>query len=220
MPSRPGPMALPIKLPYPPMEALSVGEVPTGDTWQYEPKWDGFRCLAFRDGAKVDLVSKSQKPLSRYFPELVRALAALKPKSFVLDGEIVIPIDGNLSFDDLLMRIHPAASRIQKLSEETPCLFIVFDLLVDEKGKRLVALPLQERRSRLEKFMEAFAGENGILQLSPLTHELSKARKWFHMGVGLDGVVAKRTDLPYQSGNRVGMLKFKKQRTADCVVGG
>src|SRR5689334_20382934 len=124
-------MSLPIKLSYPPMEALSVGDIPTGDQWQYEPKWDGFRCLAFRDGAKVNLQSKSSKPLTRYFPELAAALKALKADKYVLDGEIVIPIDGAFSFDALLQRIHPAESRIRKLSGETPAKLIVFDLLVD-----------------------------------------------------------------------------------------
>src|ERR1700730_18932496 len=123
-------MTLPLKKSYPPMEALPATELPSGSEWQYEPKWDGFRCLAFRDGKHVDLMSKSQKPLTRYFPELVAALAALKAQRFVLDGEIVIPSDGGLSFDALLQRIHPAASRIEKLSKATPATFIVFDLLV------------------------------------------------------------------------------------------
>src|SRR5580704_2480520 len=126
-------MTLPLKNDYPPMEGQPAAELPTGPQWQYEPKWDGFRCLAFRDGRRVDLMSKSAKPLTRYFPELVQTLAALKAQRFVLDGEIVIPVDGGLSFDQLLMRIHPAASRIEKLSRETPCVFIVFDLLVDDK---------------------------------------------------------------------------------------
>jgi ATP-dependent DNA ligase len=169
-------MSLPIKRSYPPMEAEPAAELPEGPEWQYEPKWDGFRCLAFRDGGKIDLQSKSQKSLSRYFPELVAALAALKAKSFVLDGEIVIPVDGNLSFDDLLMRIHPAASRVQKLSRETPAVFIVFDLLVDEKEKSLVGLPLRERRKKLEQFLKTFDGAKNSLQLSPVTSDLKKAR--------------------------------------------
>jgi ATP-dependent DNA ligase len=213
-------MSLPIKLNYPPMEAQPARELPKGAEWQYEPKWDGFRCLAFRDGSKIDLQSKSQKSLSRYFPELLQALKALKAKSFVLDGEIVIPVDGNLSFDDLLMRIHPAASRVEKLSQDTPCVFIVFDLLVDQNGKDVTILPLRERRAKLETFIAKFRAVNGLLELSPFTRELKKASQWFHAGVGLDGIVAKRTDLPYQSGNRKGMQKIKKQRTADCVVGG
>src|SRR5579872_1525361 len=213
-------MTLPIKLNYKPMEAEPAAELPEGPQWQYEPKWDGFRCLAFRDGPKVDLQSKSQKPLTRYFPELVDTLSSLPAKRFVLDGEIVIPVEGGLSFDDLLMRIHPAASRIKKLSEATPSVFIVFDLLVDDKGQSLVNLPLEERRKRLEVFFKKFVKKKGSLQLSPVTDDLKIARKWFHMGVGLDGIVAKRKDLPYQSGECTGMLKIKKQRTADCVVGG
>jgi ATP-dependent DNA ligase len=202
------------------MEAQPAEEVPRGPEWHYEPKWDGFRCIAFRDGDRVDLESKSGKPLTRYFPELVQALSSFRAKKYTLDGEIVIPVDGNLSFDDLLMRIHPAESRIAKLSKVTPCLFVVFDLLVDANGKKLVGLPLLERRRALENFMKKFAPKSGIVELSPYTKDVKLAKKWFHMGIGLDGVVAKRDDLPYQSGERSGMQKIKKQRTADCVVGG
>lgn len=202
------------------MEAQPARELPKGADWHYEPKWDGFRCIAFRDAARVDLESKSGKPLTRYFPELVRALANVTAKQFVLDGEIVIPVDGNLSFDDLLMRIHPAASRIEKLSKTTPCLYIVFDLLVDFMGKKLTASSLRERRQALEEFAQKFLFENERVRLSPVTKDIDTARKWFHMGVGLDGIVAKRDDLAYQSGNRDGMQKIKKDRTADCVVGG
>ncbi|MCU1243753.1 MAG: dependent ligase [Candidatus Acidoferrum typicum] len=213
-------MSLPISKKFLPMEAQPATELPAGPEWHYEPKWDGFRCLAFRDDGKVELVSKSQKPLTRYFPELVAELSSLKAKNFVLDGEIVIPVDGKLSFDNLLMRIHPAESRIRKLSAETPCVFIVFDLLVDEYGKPLIGLPLHERRRKLEAFAKKYFKKEGLIRLSPMTRDLSVARKWFHMGVGLDGIVAKREDLPYQSGERTGMQKIKKQRTADCVVGG
>lgn len=202
------------------MEAQPAAELPAGADWQYEPKWDGFRCLAFRDGSKIDLESKSNKPLTRYFPELVSALAAVKAKRFVLDGEIVIPVDGNPSFDNLLMRIHPAASRVLKLSKETPCVFIAFDLLVDEIGKSLVKHPLNQRRAALEKFANKYLLKDDLIRLSPATNKLGLARKWFRMGVGLDGIVAKRTDLPYQTGNRAGMQKIKTQRTADCVIGG
>ena len=202
------------------MEAKPAGELPVGSAWQYEPKWDGFRCLAFKDKNHIDLMSKSQKPLTRYFPELVHELTAVKATHFVLDGEIVIPIGETLSFDQLLMRIHPAASRIKKLSETSPCLFIVFDLLVDVKGQSLVERPLSERRRELERFAGKSFVRNGMIRLSPVTTDLSVAKKWFHMGVALDGVVAKRRDLRYQSGNRTGMEKIKKQRTADCVVGG
>jgi ATP-dependent DNA ligase len=213
-------VTLPISKTYPPMEALSAAVLPTGPQWQYEPKWDGFRCLAFRDRKKVDLQSKAGKPLARYFPELAAALAKLKSAQFVLDGEIVIPFEGGLSFDQLLMRIHPSASRVDKLSRETPCVFIVFDLLVDAKGKSLVELPLEKRRAALERFASKYLEDNEAIRLSPTTTDLVAARKWFHMGVTLDGVVAKRRDLEYQAGKRTGMQKIKKLRTADCVVGG
>ena len=213
-------MSLPVTKTFAPMEAQPAVELPTGPEWHYEPKWDGFRCLAFRDNEKVELLSKSQKPLTRYFPELVALLKSLAAKRFVLDGEIVIPVDGKLSFDDLLMRIHPAESRIRKLSEATPCVLIVFDLLVDEQGKSLIGLPLGDRRRKLESFAKKYFKKNELIRMSPMTRDLSLARKWFHMGVGLDGIVAKRADLSYQSGKRTGMQKIKKQRTADCVVGG
>ena len=213
-------MTLPLKKNYKPMEADPASELPEGREWQYEPKWDGFRCLAFRDGDRIDLQSKSQKPLTRYFPELQKALTELRAKQFVLDGEIVIPIDGQLSFDDLLQRIHPAESRVRKLAEATSCVYIVFDLLVDETGKSLVGLALEERRKRLEAFAKKNFRKGGLLQLSPTTPDFSVARKWFRMGVSLDGIVAKDKTLAYQSGNRKGMQKIKTQRTADCVVGG
>jgi ATP-dependent DNA ligase len=202
------------------MEALPATELPVGPNWQYEPKWDGFRCLAFRDRARVELMSKAAKPLTRYFPEVVANLSALKANQFVLDGEIIIPQDGQLSFDTLLMRIHPADSRIKKLSEATPATFIVFDSLVDDHGVSLVDLSLESRRKKLEQFAKKYFPKNGTVRLSPVTEDLSVARKWFRMGVALDGVVAKRRDLPYQSGERTGMRKIKKRRTADCVVGG
>src|SRR6202795_2122255 len=165
-------MTLPLNKKYAPMEAESATDLPAGPEWQYEPKWDGFRCIAFRDGPCVDLQSKSGKPLTRYFPELAAALLALKPKQFVLDGEIVIPVDGPLSFDELLMRIHPASSRVLKLSREHPSVFIVFDLLVDEKGKSLVKLPLEKRRKELERFAKKFFAKNAPISLSPVTDDL------------------------------------------------
>ena len=213
-------MSLPLPKTYQPMEAQPAEELPQGPRWHYEPKWDGFRCLAFRDSQQVDLESKSGKPLGRYFPELVDSLLNLPAKRFVLDGEIVIPVDGSLSFDDLLMRIHPAASRIERLSKDTPCMYIVFDLLVDANGKKLVALPLRDRRKSLESFAHNFGLRRGMIHLSPATKNLVVAKKWFHMGIGLDGIVAKRDDLPYQTGLRKGMQKIKRRRTADCVIGG
>jgi ATP-dependent DNA ligase len=213
-------MSLPLSKKYPPMEAQPATALPAGPQWQYEPKWDGFRCLAFRDHGKVELMSKGGKPLTRYFPELVRAIADLAADQLVLDGEIVIPMDGSLSFDHLLMRIHPAASRVERLSQETPSTYIVFDLLVDERGTSLVKSALERRRQKLEQFARKYLKGKRSIRLSPATEDLSIARKWFHMGVALDGVVAKRRDLPYQSGERTGMQKIKRQRTADCVVGG
>jgi ATP-dependent DNA ligase len=213
-------MTIPIKISYKPTEAAPATKLPQGPEWQYEFKWVGLRCLAFRAGRTINLQSQSHKPFSRYFPELIAALVALELKSFVLDGEIVIPVDGDLSLDKLLMRIHPAASRIHKLSRETPCVFIVFNLLVNDKGKSLAGFFLLQRRRQLEDFMGKFGTANGLLEMSPVTNDPKKAGKWFHMGIGLDGIVAKRRDLPYQSGERTGMQNIKKQRTADCVVGG
>src|SRR6185369_15870685 len=131
-------MSLPLARPFFPMEAKSATELPTGPEWEYEPKWDGFRCIVFRDGESVELQSKAGKPLTRYFPEVVAGVRAVKAKQFALDGELIVPREGKLSFDDLLQRIHPAASRIAKLAAETPAQLVVFDLLVDDKGKSLV----------------------------------------------------------------------------------
>src|ERR1041385_4925383 len=214
-------MTLPIKPPYPPMEALLVSEIPAGENWEYEPKWDGFRCLAFRDGKKIELQSKSGQPLARYFPEIVEALLKLKADKFVLDGELVIPVKGGLSFDDLLQRIHPAASRIQKLSLATPANYIVFDLLVDESGKEIWEQPLSQRRPKLEKFGKKYFLKNSSIELSPKTASHATAEQWLSTtGLKLDGVIAKRIDLEYRSGTRDGMQKVKRMRTADCVVGG
>ena len=214
-------MTLPIKPPFPPMEALLVSEIPTGENWEYEPKWDGFRCLAFRDGEKIELQSKSGQPLGRYFPEIVEALLKLKASKFVLDGELVIPIDGRFSFDDLLQRIHPAASRVAKLSQQTPAHFIVFDLLVDDAGKPIYESPLIKRRVKLEAFAKKYLAKNASVELSPKTKNAALAREWLSTtGIKLDGVIAKRLDLPYRSGERDGMQKVKRMRTADCVVGG
>jgi ATP-dependent DNA ligase len=226
-------MTLAIKPPYPPMEALLVSEIPAGENWEYEPKWDGFRCLAFRDGQDVELQSKSGQSLERYFPEVVDALLKLKASKFVLDGELVIPAGSagilpaargetlGFSFDDLLQRIHPAASRVAKLAKETPAHFIVFDLLVDETGKPLYDLPLAKRRPRLESFAKKYLAKSPDIELSPVTKDVAVAREWLSTtGIRLDGVIAKRQDLPYRSGERDGMQKVKRMRTADCVVGG
>ena len=203
------------------MEAKLVGELPRGDEWQYEPKFDGFRCLAFKDAGEVDLRSKSGQPFNRYFPEVVARLGQLDAQSFVLDGELVVPDGNDLSFDQLLMRIHPAKSRVDKLSREHPALFIVFDLLVDERGNALVDEPLAERRRALERFAQRYVTPESGMRLSPRATTVAAAEDWLHaVGTGLDGVMAKRLDLPYQSGERTGMRKFKRMRTADCVVGG
>jgi ATP-dependent DNA ligase len=203
------------------MEALLVERIPEGENWQYEPKWDGFRCLVFRDGEKVELQSKSGQPLARYFPEVVANVLALKPSRFILDGEIVIPVAKAFSFDDLLQRIHPAESRVRKLAKEFPATLIVFDLLADEKGKFLGGETLAVRRTKLEAFARKHFKDEASITLSPATTDTAAAKKWL-LGVGLtlDGVVAKRLDLPYRSGDRTGMQKIKLMRTADCVVGG
>ena len=199
-------MTLALRRPFPPMEALSVDTIPEGKKWQYEPKWDGFRCLAFRDGGQVELQSKSGQALTRYFPEIVAALGALKATRFVLDGEIVVPRDRAFSFDDLLQRIHPAASRVKKLAQETPALFIAFDLLVDENGTVLTEKLLPDRRKRLEAFAKAFLRGQNSIRLSPATVRLADAKKWLkQVGATLDGIVAKRRDVAYPSGNRHGM---------------
>jgi len=199
------------------MEALLAAELPEGEGWQYEPKWDGFRCLARRDGAEVTLTSKSGKPLARYFPDIVDMLSQMKAKRFLLDGELIIPVGDALSFDALQLRLHPAESRVRKLAKETPAELMVFDLL-ELDGKSLAGLPLLRRREQLE----AFFRKNAVpgLELSPMTGDRDVALGWLkRSGGALDGVIAKRADLEYRSGERA-MIKVKQQRTADCVVGG
>ena len=215
-------MALPIAPPYPPMEARSATAIPSGANWIYEPKWDGFRCLAFRDGGTIALQSKSGQALARYFPEIVEALLAVAPRRFVIDGELVITRDGHLYFDDLLQRIHPAASRVRKLAADTPATLLVFDILVDGKGHDVSARPLAERRALLDPFFAALGGAHPRIDLSPFTTDRATAESWIReLGrAGLDGVVAKRANQPYHSGDRDAMVKIKRLRTADCVVGG
>jgi ATP-dependent DNA ligase len=202
------------------MEARSVVAIPQGREWQYEPKWDGFRCLLTRDGEAVAMSSKSGQDLSRYFPEIVAAARNLREQHFVLDGEIVVPIEGQFSFDDLLQRIHPAASRVRKLSEESPALFLAFDLL--RKGKMsFAAESLTKRRPQLEDFAGRYFPGAKLFRLSPASVKLKDAQRWLALaGGGIDGVIAKRLDLPYQAGNREGMQKIKRYRSADCVIGG
>ncbi|MEA1015875.1 ATP-dependent DNA ligase [Sphingosinicella sp. LY1275] len=208
---------IPVTPGLPPMEAKLVDALPDGAGWQFEPKWDGFRCLVFRDGAAVELQSKAGKPLGRYFPEIVAAMAGLRADRFVLDGELIIPIGGILSFEALQMRLHPAESRIRKLAGETPAQLMLFDCLAigDES---LVDRPLAERREALERFHRA--EKEPALQLSPCTLDKAAAQAWLDAAGGaLDGVVAKRREGHYEAGERA-MLKIKQMRTADCVVGG
>ena len=214
-------MTLPLKPPLPPMEARSVDEIPAGGGWQYEPKWDGFRCLAFRDRAEIFLQSKAGQPLARYFPDVVREVSQLQAKQFVLDGELAIPVNGRLSFDELQLRLHPAVSRVQKLAAAHPAIFIVFDLLAGADAKSLLHHPLHERRARLEEFAEKFLPDEKQVRLSPATTKLETARLWFEEAGGdLDGIIAKRLDCPYAAGERTAMVKVKQIRTVDCVVGG
>jgi ATP-dependent DNA ligase len=209
-----------VPYPLPPMEAVTSETLPTDGDWQYEPKWDGFRAVAYRDGATVKLQSKSGQPLERYFPEVVERLLKIGAKTFVLDGELVVPVGKSLSFDDLLQRIHPAASRILKLSHERPAWLVVFDLLAD--GKRVyLDEPLEVRRPALEAFMKGRGASGNGVELSPASRDVKAANKWLSgSGSALDGVIAKRLGVPYSSGDRKGMVKVKRRRTADCVVGG
>jgi ATP-dependent DNA ligase len=204
-----------------PMEARLVDALPSGAGWQFEPKWDGFRCLASRDGRRIEMAAKSGKTLARYFPEMVEQLAALKMRNdnFVADGELAVPVGSTLDFEALQMRLHPAESRIRKLARETPAIFIVFDLLIAPGGQSLMDRPLAERRIALESFF-AVVESSSSLRLSPYTRQRSTAEAWLGRAAGaLDGVVAKRLDEPYLMGER-GWLKIKRLRTADCVVGG
>jgi ATP-dependent DNA ligase len=199
------------------MEALLVEQLPDEPGWQFEPKWDGFRCLAHRQGEAVELWSKSGKPLARYFPEVAAMIARLSPERFLLDGELIIEAAHGLSFDALQMRLHPAESRTRKLAAETPARLVAFDLL-GEGGEDLTGLPLAERRKRLERFMGR-QGEPDLL-LSPATGDRGQALDWLERtGGALDGVIAKRLDGSYRPAERA-MLKVKQHRTADCVVGG
>jgi ATP-dependent DNA ligase len=200
-----------------PMEALLAGELPEGEGWQFEPKWDGFRCLARRDGDDVTLTSKSGKPLARYFPDVAAVLGDLNDRHFLVDGELIIPVGDALSFDALQLRLHPAESRVRKLAAESPAELMLFDVL-EIGGEDLRRQPLAKRRQALEKFI----GRNPSprLHLSPMTCDRSTAVTWLERSGGaLDGVIAKRRDLEYRSGERA-MIKVKQQRTADCVVGG
>ena len=202
------------------MEARSVDEIPAGHDWQYEPKWDGFRCLAFRDGEKIFLQSKKGQPLARYFPDVAANVAKLPQQHFVLDGELVIPIGDALSFDELQLRLHPATSRVQKLAAAHPAVYIAFDLLA-ENGESYMDLNLRERRQLLEKFARSNLRSAKTVRLSPATTDYRVATDWFRKtGRDLDGIIAKRLDAAYASGERTAAVKVKQIRTVDCVVGG
>lgn len=211
-------MTLPLNPPVKPMLAKLARTIPDGDGWLFEPKWDGFRCVVFRDGDSLELASRNERPFTRYFPELLGPLAAALPDRCVVDGEIVV-VDGDgdgLDFDALLQRIHPAESRINRLATETPAHFVAFDLLAD--GDDLVMeRPMAERRARLDAVLR----RNASVHLTPASTERAMAESWFGQfeGAGLDGVVAKRLDEPYAPDKRT-MVKVKHERTADCVVAG
>ncbi|MBA3309513.1 MAG: ATP-dependent DNA ligase [Nocardioidaceae bacterium] len=214
-------MDLPVMPPLSPMLAKVAKTVPSPEAFEggllYEPKWDGFRCIVFRDGDEVELGSRNERPLTRYFPEVVEAAKASLPDRCVIDGEIVVPIDGRLQFERLLERIHPADSRVRKLAVETPASLVAFDLLaIDDEA--LLGTPLGERRPRLE---QALAGATDPIHVTPASDQLSTAEEWFAVfeGAGLDGIVAKPCASTYQPGARA-MIKVKHVRTADVVLAG
>src|SRR5437764_1772697 len=210
-------MRLPFAPPLAPMLSSAADALPGGEGWQFEPKWDGFRTLVFRDGDEILLQSRDERPMNRYFPELVAPLARTLPERRVVDGAIVIAGPDGLDFEALLLRIHPAASRVKLLSEQAPASFVAWDLLAlgDEDLRQA---PLAVRRERLEQVLAEAASS---VHLSPATRDRSRAEDWFRRfeGAGLDGVMAKRLDAPYRAGERT-MIKVKHRRTADCVVAG
>ncbi|MDG2520353.1 ATP-dependent DNA ligase [Caulobacter segnis] len=199
-----------------PMEARPAPQLPSTDGWWYEPKWDGFRCLAFRQGAQIDLRAKSGKPLGRYFPEIMAVLAALPFDRFILDGELIVEVNGETSFAALQMRLHPAPSRIRRLAAETPARYMLFDLLLDPQGGELLNAPRRDRARRLAALLQGT--DSRQLALTPGTADLACAQAWLDAG-DIEGVIAKRDDGPYAPGERA-MVKVKRLRTADCVVGG
>lgn len=211
--------AIPLQPPIEPMETRQVTRIPEGETWSYEPKWDGFRCIAFRDGGNVELQSKSGESLTRYFPEIVAALLESGIKQFVTDGELLVADETGSDFDALLQRIHPAASRVKRLAEETPASYVLFDLLVEGKSA-IYGDTLRERRERLQRFVTESFQDSGTIRLSPATGDVALAREWLSGSLArLDGVIAKR-NVPYAFGSRDAVVKIKRNYTADCVVGG
>lgn len=206
-----------ISMPIEPMEAKLVGALPDQNGWLFEPKYDGFRCIAFKDGSAVELFGKSGKSLTRFFPEAVRAIAKIKLKRAILDGELQIASEGKADFDALQMRLHPAPSRIEKLSNESPAHIVFFDTLLDAHRKPIHGQAFAVRHATLQSLAPSFPPQ---LSVTPSTDQLAVARGWLAGGyAGTDGVMAKRLDLPYRFGERA-MLKIKRRRTADCVVGG
>ena len=220
-----GALSLPLLPPVEPMEASVANALPPGEGWQFEPKWDGFRCLVFKSGNRIGLQSKSGQSLGRYFPEVMAAMGDLPVPEVVLDGELVIIRDGKLAFDELLQRIHPAESRVRALSKESPATFVAFDLLVGPKGELLAPSPLADRRKALEtlfrRLPKGSLNLNRIL-LSPATEARAEGERFLRdlAAAGFDGVMAKRRSAPYAFGDRTAMVKVKRARTADCVVGG
>jgi ATP-dependent DNA ligase len=210
---------MPTRIPFP-MEALLVGELPEGKEWRYEPKWDGFRCLADKRGPTVTLRSKSGRPLERYFPDIVGLLEKLAVRTFLLDGELLVEGEKGYSFSDLQMRLHPAASRVHMLAQKQPATFVIFDILKTEDDQTLMSAPLSQRRRLLEQFYETYCSKEKAIRLSPQTDSLSEAMDWLSSsGWYIDGIVAKKNTDVYVPGERV-MQKYKPMRTADCVVGG
>ena len=202
------------------MEALLVSQLPEGKEWRYEPKWDGFRCLAHKNDATIALRSKSGKPLERYFPEVATMLEKLRPKNFLLDGELLIEGERGYSFSDLQLRLHPAASRVRMLAQQHPATFVIFDILETDNGKTLLSSPFSQRRMILENFYKKYCSQEQGIKLSPEAESITEAMKWFDSsGWYIDGIVAKNSTNLYVPGERV-MQKYKPLRTADCVVGG
>lgn len=203
-----------------PMEARLIGRLPEGKDWRYEPKWDGFRCLAEKRDHTVTLRSKSGKPLARYFPDIVSRLEKLAAKTFLLDGELLVEGESGYSFSDLQMRLHPAASRVHMLAQKQPATFVIFDILETEHSANVMSAPLSERRAMLERFWKTYCAKDETVKLSPQTESLTEAMEWLQSsGWYIDGIVAKKSTDGYVPGERV-MQKYKALRTADCVVGG
>ncbi len=214
------PLGLPVEPPLAPMEARSTDAIPREGQWLYEPKWDGFRCLVFRNHGTVELQSKACKPLTRYFPEVVEAVLGVGARQFVLDCELLVPRGDDVAFDLLLQRIHPAETRVRRLAAETPAWLVVFDLLARGSTRSFLEQPLRDRRDALEAFAARYLDDAPAVHLSRATSDADLAAEWLRGLTGVDGVMAKDPGRPYLAGSRDAMLKVKRRRTADCVVGG